>query len=107
MERIRNKDRDKVISKMKEGDIVSGIVKNLTEWGAFIDLQGVDGLLHITDISWDRISRPSELLSVGQTIKAKITKIEEGTKKISLGVKQLNEDPYLKSIHNYEIMDSE
>ncbi len=103
MERIRNKDRDKVISKMKEGDIVSGIVKNLTEWGAFIDLQGVDALLHITDISWDRISRPSELLSVGQTIKAKITKIEEGTKKISLGVKQLNEDPYLKSIHNYEV----
>jgi len=103
MERIRNKDRDKIISKMKEGDIVSGIVKNLTEWGAFIDLQGVDALLHITDISWDRISRPSELLSVGQTIKAKITKIEEGTKKISLGVKQLNEDPYLKSIHNYEV----
>ena len=103
MERIRNKDRDKVISKMKEGDIVSGIVKNLTEWGAFIDLQGVDALLHITDISWDRISRPSELLSVGQTIKAKITKIEEGTKKISLGVKQLNEDPYLKSIHNYKV----
>ena len=81
MERIRNKDRDKVISKMKEGDIVSGIVKNLTEWGAFIDLQGVDALLHITDISWDRISRPSELLSIGQTIKAKIIKIEEGTKK--------------------------
>ena len=103
MERIRNKDRDKVISKMKEGDIVSGIVKNLTEWGAFIDLQGVDALLHITDISWDRISRPSELLSVGQTIKAKITKIEEGTKKISLGVKQLNEDPYLKSVHNYKV----
>jgi small subunit ribosomal protein S1 len=103
MERIRNKDRDKVMSKMKEGDIVSGIVKNLTEWGAFIDLQGVDALLHITDISWDRISRPSELLSVGQTIKAKIIKIEEGTKKISLGVKQLNEDPYLKTIHNYEI----
>jgi len=103
MERVRNKDRDKIISKMKEGDIISGIVKNLTDWGAFIDLQGVDALLHITDISWDRINRPSELLSVGQTIKAKITKIEEGTKKISLGVKQLNEDPYLKSIHNYEI----
>jgi len=103
MERVRNKDRDKIISKMKEGDIVSGIVKNLTEWGAFIDLQGVDALLHITDISWDRISRPSDLLSVGQTVKAKITKIEEGTKKISLGVKQLNEDPYLKSIHNYEV----
>ena len=103
MEKIRNKDRDKLISKMKEGDIVSGVVKNLTDWGAFIDLQGVDALLHITDISWDRISKPAELLSIGQSIKAKIIKIEESTKKISLGVKQLNEDPYIKSINNYEV----
>ncbi len=103
MERIRDHDRDKIISKIKEGDIVQGIVKNLTEWGAFIDLNGVDALLHITDISWGRINKPSELLSIGQTIKAKIIKIEEGTKKISVGVKQLTEDPYAKAINNYEI----
>jgi len=103
MERIRDHDRDKILAKMKEGDIVQGIVKNLTEWGAFIDLNGVDALLHITDISWSRINRPSELLSIGQTIKVKITKIETENKKISVGVKQLTEDPYAKSINKYEI----
>ena len=103
MERIRDHDRDKIISKIKEGDIVQGIVKNLTEWGAFIDLDGVDALLHITDISWDRISKPAELLSISQSIKVKIIKIEDGTKKISVGVKQLTEDPYMKAINNYEV----
>ena len=103
MERIRDHDRDKIISKIKEGDIVQGIVKNLTEWGAFIDLDGVDALLHITDISWDRISKPAELLSISQSIKVKIIKIEEGSKKISVGVKQLTEDPYMKAINNYEV----
>ena len=103
MEKIRDHDRDKIISKIKEGDIVQGTVKNLTDWGAFIDLNGVDALLHITDISWGRINKPSELLSIGQSIKAKIIKIEDGTKKISLGVKQLTEDPYVKAITKYEV----
>ena len=103
MEKLRDKDRDKIISKIKEGDVVQGIVKNLTDWGAFIDINGVDALLHITDISWGRINKPAELLSIGQSIKAKIIKIEEGTKKISLGVKQLTDDPYIKVINNYEI----
>ncbi len=103
MEKIRDNDRDKIISKIKEGDIVQGTVKNLTDWGAFIDLDGVDALLHITDISWGRIGKPAELLSIGQSIKAKVIKIEEGTKKISLGVKQLTEDPYIKTIDKYEI----
>ena len=102
MEKIRDHDRDKIIAKIKEGDVVEGTVKSLVDWGAFIDLNGVDALLHITDISWGRIIKPSELLSVGQSIKAKIIKIEEGSKKISLGVKQLQEDPYLKSINNFE-----
>lgn len=103
MEKIRNHDRDKIISKIKEGDVVNGTVKNLTEWGAFIDLQGVDSLLHITDISWSRISKPSELLTIGQSLKVKITKIDSETKKISVGVKQLTEDPYTKTIKNYDI----
>ena len=103
IEKIRDHDRDKIISKIKEGDIVTGSVKNLTDWGAFIDLNGVDALLHITDISWDRINRPSELLSIGQSVKAKVTKIEQGTKKISLGIKQLTEDPYLKAIDRFEV----
>ena len=99
----RNRDRDKIIEKIKVGDVVEGVVKNLTDWGAFIDIQGVDALLHITDCSWDRINRPSELFSIGQNVRAIVTKIEEGTKKISLGIKQMTEDPYLKAINNYEI----
>ena len=79
------------------------LLKILLDWGAFVDLNGVDALFHITDISWRRISRPADLLSIGQSIKAKIIKIEEGTKKISLGVKQLTEDPYKKAINNYEV----
>jgi len=103
IEKIRDHDRDKIISKLKEGDIIQGTVKNLTEWGAFVDIDGVDALLHITDISWGRIGKPAELLSIGQTVKAKIIKIEEGTKKMSLGIKQLSEDPYVKTINNYDI----
>ena len=103
LERIRDKDKDKMISKIKEGDIVQGTVKNLTEWGVFIDLNGVDALLHITDISWSRINKPSELLSVSQSIKVKVTKIDPKTKKISVSVKHLTEDPYSKIIKKYEV----
>ena len=78
IEKIRDHDRDKIISKIKEGDVVQGTVKNITDWGAFVNVDGVDALLHITDISWDRIGRPSDLLSIGQSIKAKVIKIEEG-----------------------------
>ena len=103
LERIRDKDKDKIISKIKEGDIVQGTVKNLTEWGVFIDLNGVDALLHITDISWSRINKPSELLSISQSIKVKVTKIDPKTKKISVSVKHLTEDPYSKIIKKYEV----
>ncbi len=103
MERIRDKDRDKIIAKIKEGDIVQGIVKNLTDWGVFVDLNGVDALLHITDISWSRINKPSELLSIGQSIKVKVTKIETEKKKISVSIKHLTEDPYSKLINKYNI----
>ena len=103
MERIRDKDRDKIIAKINEGDIVNGTVKNLTEWGVFIDINGVDALLHITDISWSRINKPSELLSIGQNIKVKITKIDPKTKKISVSVKHLTEDPYAKLINKYKV----
>ena len=103
LEKIRDKDKSKIISKINEGDIVQGTIKNLTEWGVFVDLNGVDALLHITDISWSRINKPSELLSIGQSIKVKVTKIEPKTKKISVSVKHLTEDPYSKIINKYEI----
>ena len=103
IEKIRNKDKNKIISKLKEGDIVQGIVKNLTDWGVFIDLNGVDALLHITDISWSRINKPSELLSLGQSVKVKITKIEPVKLKISVSIKHLTKDPYATTINKYEI----
>ena len=103
IEKIRNKDKNKIISKLKEGDIVQGIVKNITDWGVFIDLNGADALLHITDISWSRINKPSELLSLGQSVKVKITKIESKKMKISVSIKHLTEDPYTKIINKYEI----
>ena len=103
MEKIRDHDRDKIVAKLSEGQVVHGVCKNLTEWGAFIDLNGVDSLLHITDIAWSRITNPSQVLSVGQSLKVKILKIDESTKKISVGLKQLTEDLFLKSIVKYEV----
>ena len=102
MERIRDKDRDKIISKIKEGDVVQGIVKNLTDWGVFVDLNGVDALLHITDISWSRINRPSELLSIGQTIKVKVTKIETEKNNISTQIKELSNS--LNNVNNTNVV---
>jgi len=103
LEKRRDKDKSAMIAKIKEGDVVEGTVKHLTEWGAFIDLDGVDALLHITDLSWVRVNKPSELLSIGQNIKVKITKIEPDSKKISVGIKQLTEDPYEKYGNKYKV----
>ena len=103
IEKIRNKDKNEIISKLKEGDIVQGIVKNITDWGVFVDLNGAAALLHITDISWSRINKPSELLSLGQSIKVKIIKIEPTKLKISVSIKHLSEDPYATIINKYKI----
>ena len=102
MEKARDKDKDKILATINEGDIVNGTVKNITEWGAFIDISGVDSLLHITDISWSRINKPSDLLSIGQSVKVKITK-KTADKKLSCSIKNLTEDPYLKMIDKYKV----
>ena len=94
LEKSRNESLDKVLSKFKENDIVSGQVKAILDWGAFLDLNGVDALLHVTDMSYSRVKKPSDLLSVGETIKVKIIKIDNQTKRISCGVKQMHPDPY-------------
>ena len=100
---IMNKDRDKIMANIKVGDIVNGTVKNLTDFGAFIDLQGVDGLLHITKISWSRINKPSDVLSLGQACKVLITEIDDSTKKISCSIKDLTENPWLGIVEKYKI----
>ncbi len=90
----RNKERDEILSKIKVGDVVEGIVKNLTEYGAFIDFGSFDGLLHLTDISWCRVRHPSDVLKVGESIKVQVIKYDAETKKVSLGMKQLQENPW-------------
>ena len=87
-------ERDELLTKLQEGQEVMGIVKNLTDYGAFIDLGGIDGLLHITDMSWKRIKHPSEILTVGDELKVKILKFDKDKSRVSLGLKQLGDDPW-------------
>ncbi len=94
LEETRSEQRSEIIKNLSEGQIVDGVVKNITDYGAFIDLGGVDGLLHVTDISWKRINHPSEALTVGQNVKVQIIKFNQDTQRISLGMKQLEVDPW-------------
>lgn len=94
LEESRSAERDEVLSQIKEGDVIDGTVKNITDYGAFVDLGAVDGLLHVTDISWRRVSHPSEVLKVGDKIKAQVIKYDETSKRISLGMKQLEDSPW-------------
>lgn len=94
LEESREEERDVMLAKIQEGVVLEGFVKNITDYGAFIDLGSVDGLLHVTDISWSRIGHPSEVLTLGQKIKVKVIKFNEETKRISLGVKQLDGNPW-------------
>jgi small subunit ribosomal protein S1 len=94
LEESRAEQRAEVIAKLTEGDAVDGVVKNITEYGAFVDLGGVDGLLHVTDMAWRRVNHPSEILSIGETVKVQVIKINKETHRISLGMKQLQDDPW-------------
>ncbi len=94
LEESRAEQRAEIVGNLEEGNVVDGMVKNITEYGAFIDLGGVDGLLHVTDISWKRVNHPSEVFAVGDTVKCQIVKINKETNRISLGMKQLEEDPW-------------
>ncbi|MGI9252005.1 MAG: 30S ribosomal protein S1 [Pseudohongiellaceae bacterium] len=95
LESVSNEDRDALLGTLQEGAVVKGIVKNLTEYGAFIDLGGVDGLLHITDMSWRRIRHPSEIVNVSDEIDVKVLKFDRERDRVSLGLKQLGEDPWV------------
>ena len=91
---ILEESRAEVVGNLSEGQAVEGVVKNITEYGAFVDLGGVDGLLHVTDMAWRRVSHPSEILTISETIKVQVIKINKETHRISLGMKQLQEDPW-------------
>lgn len=94
-------EREKLLANMKEGQVVKGIVKNITDYGAFIDLGGVDGLLHITDIAWKRVKHPSEALTVGEELDIQILRFDKEKNRVSLGLKQLTDDPWTQLISNY------
>ena len=106
LEESREADRSKLLNDIKEGAKLSGIVKNITDYGVFIDLGGLDGLLHVTDISWERVNHPSELLKIGDKINVIVTKYDPSNKRVSLGIKQLTEDPW-KDIEKKYIIGNE
>ena len=94
LEESRAEQRAEVIGKLNEGDVVDGVVKNITEYGAFVDLGGVDGLLHVTDMAWRRVNDPKDILTIGETVKVQVIKVNKETHRISLGMKQLQDDPW-------------
>ena len=102
-EDINSEEREKIFATIQEGSQISGVIKNLTDYGAFVDLVGIDGLLHITDITWKRINHPSEILRVGEELELKVTKFDKEKSRISLGLKQLSEDPWENIKDTYPI----
>ncbi len=103
MEETRAEQRSELVQNLAEGQVVDGVVKNITDYGAFVDLGGIDGLLHVTDIAWKRVNHPSDVLSVGQTVKVQIVRINPETQRISLGMKQLDKDPWDIVIERYPV----
>jgi len=101
LEASMGEERQKLLETLHEGAIVKGVVKNITDYGAFVDLGGIDGLLHITDMAWRRVRHPSEVLQVGQEVEAKVLKFDQEKSRVSLGVKQLGEDPWVGLARRY------
>ncbi len=101
LEASAGEEREKLLENLKEGTIVKGIVKNITDYGAFVDLGGIDGLLHITDLAWRRVRHPSEVLAVGDELEAKVLKFDAEKNRVSLGLKQLGEDPWVGIARRY------
>jgi small subunit ribosomal protein S1 len=94
-------ERQKLLENLQEGTVIKGIVKNITDYGAFVDLGGIDGLLHITDLAWRRVKHPSEVLAVGDEVEAKVLKFDQEKNRVSLGMKQLGEDPWVGIARRY------
>ncbi len=103
LEETRAELRSEIVSQLEEGKVIEGVVKNITDYGAFIDLGGIDGLLHVTDMAWRRVSHPSDIISVGDTVKVQVLRINPETQRISLGMKQLEADPWETVESKYQI----
>ena len=105
LEETRAEQRQELVQNLEEGQVIDGVVKNITDYGAFVDLGGIDGLLHVTDIAWRRVNHPTEVLNIGQQVKVKIIKINHETHRISLGMKQLLDDPWQGIEAKYPVSD--
>jgi small subunit ribosomal protein S1 len=103
LEESRAEARGDLIANLKEGQILQGVVKNITDYGAFVDLGGVDGLLHVTDIAWKRINHPSEVLQIGAQVNVQVIRFNAETQRISLGMKQLESDPWEGVVAKYPV----
>ncbi len=103
LEETRAEQRSELVQSLEEGQIIEGVVKNITDYGAFVDLGGIDGLLHVTDIAWRRINHPQEVLSIGQTVRVQIIRVNQETHRISLGMKQLEADPWEGIVAKYPV----
>jgi small subunit ribosomal protein S1 len=103
LEEDQNEKRSKTMEHLEEGAVLTGVVKNLTEYGAFVDMGGIDGLLHITDMSWGRLTHPRDLVNVGDQIQVKVLKFDKDKQRVSLGFKQLTPDPWLDASHRYPV----
>ena len=103
LEETRAEQRSEIVARLEEGQVIDGVVKNITDYGAFIDLGGIDGLLHVTDMAWRRVNHPSEIVNVGDTVKVQIIRINPETQRISLGMKQLEADPWQGIAAKYPI----
>jgi small subunit ribosomal protein S1 len=103
LEKERERQRRETLQTLEVGQIVDGVIKNITDYGAFIDLGGIDGLLHVTDMSWGRVNHPSELFQVGDQLKVKVLKFDPETERVSLGLKQIQPDPWVDAAHKYPI----
>ncbi|HEV3208578.1 MAG TPA: 30S ribosomal protein S1 [Terriglobales bacterium] len=103
LEEEQNEKKSKTLEHLEEGAVLTGVVKNLTEYGAFVDLGGIDGLLHITDMSWGRLTHPRDLVNVGDQIQVKVLKFDKDKQRVSLGFKQLTPDPWLDASHRYPV----
>jgi small subunit ribosomal protein S1 len=103
LEETRAEQRADIVARLGEGQVIDGLVKNITDYGAFIDLGGIDGLLHVTDMAWRRVNHPSEILNVGDTVKVQIIRINPDTQRISLGMKQLQSDPWTTIAEKYPV----
>src|SRR5215467_11985931 len=103
LEETRAEKRSEIVARLEEGQIIDGVVKNITDYGAFIDLGGIDGLLHVTDMAWRRVNHPSEIVNVGDSVKVRIIRINPDTQRISLGMKQLQAEPWLSIEAKYPV----